>query len=224
MNKRKISFIICINNEKYWNECITYLNRLIVPEGYEIDVIEVHDAISMCAGYNEGMRASDAKYKIYMHQDVFITDQWFLTEILEIFEYDSSIGMIGLVGSCGIPEDAVVWHGNRISRIYRAGNEDIESLANKAVLQTNKIMDVDGIDGLLMVTSTDLSWREDVFTGWDFYDLSQSREFISAGYRVVVPDYDRPFAVHDDGMVLNLTNYDRYRKLFLETYFSHNRG
>ena len=128
--------------------------------------------------------------------------------------------MVGLVGSIGMPRDAVVWHGQRVSSIYRAGNTDINSLREKALYDASKIKSVDGVDGLLIATSVDIPWREDVFDGWDFYDLSQSREFINAGYKVVVPDYGRPFVVHDDGMVLNLANYDKYRKIFLKRYFS----
>lgn len=35
----------------------------------------------MCAAYNLGMQSSDAKYKIYMHQDVFIRNEEFLADI-----------------------------------------------------------------------------------------------------------------------------------------------
>lgn len=220
MNDKQICIIACINNDRYWNECLEYLGRLIVPDGYELVLLEIRNATSMCAGYNEALGASDAKYKIYLHQDVFITDPWFLFELLEIFENNSSIGMVGLVGSIGMPRDAVVWHGQRVSSIYRAGNTDINSLREKALYDASKIKSVDGVDGLLIATSVDIPWREDVFDGWDFYDLSQSREFINAGYKVVVPDYGRPFVVHDDGMVLNLANYDKYRKIFLKRYFS----
>ena len=53
----------------------------------------------MCAGYNAAMRDSDAKIKIYMHQDVFIADKDFLLKLLEIFDSDSHIGMVGMVGA-----------------------------------------------------------------------------------------------------------------------------
>ena len=31
--------------------------------------------------------------------------------------------------------------------------------------------EVEGVDGLLMATQYDIPWREDLFDGWDFYDL-----------------------------------------------------
>ena len=72
MNNKKICFIICVNNKQYLSECQYYINNLIVPQGYEIDCITVWDAPSMTSGYNAAMKASDAKYKIYIHQDVFL--------------------------------------------------------------------------------------------------------------------------------------------------------
>ena len=66
---------------------------------------------------------------------------------------------------------------------------------------------VEAVDGLLMVTQYDLKWREDIFTGWDFYDASQSQEFLQNGYKVVVPYMETAWCVHDDG-ILNLKYYN----------------
>lgn len=217
-NDKKISIITCVNNDRYWDECLFYLSDLYIPDGYEVNIIEIRDAKSMCSGYNEGMNSSDATYKIYMHQDVFITDKWFLYELLDIFNAENTIGMVGLVGSVKLPEDAVVWHGPRVSTIYRKGNNNIDILEEKPNLLPDRLAVVDAVDGLLIATNRDIEWREDLFIGWDFYDASQAREFMKAGYKVVVPDYNRPIAVHDDGMVLNLENYDHYRKIFINEY------
>lgn len=47
MNENKIAFIICTNNQLYFNECCYYINRLLLPEGFERDVIGIEDAPSM---------------------------------------------------------------------------------------------------------------------------------------------------------------------------------
>ena len=72
MNDRLVAFIICVNNERKYEECRYYLDRLCVPEGYSTDIISIQGAPSMAAGYNAGMENSDAKYKVYLHQDVLI--------------------------------------------------------------------------------------------------------------------------------------------------------
>ena len=70
MNEKKICFIACVNDIDFFNECLLYIDRLYVPDGFEIDVLSIEEAKSMTSGYNEGMNASDAKYKIYLHQDI----------------------------------------------------------------------------------------------------------------------------------------------------------
>ena len=83
MNENKIAFIICTNNELYCDECIWYINQLIVPDGYVIDIISISDADSICEAYNAAMKSSDAKYKVYLHQDVFIYNRQFIIDILK---------------------------------------------------------------------------------------------------------------------------------------------
>ena len=75
MNQNKFAFIICSNNETFLNECITYINLLEVPQDYEIELLTITDAPCITSGYNEGMSSTDAKYKIYLHQDVFLLNR-----------------------------------------------------------------------------------------------------------------------------------------------------
>ena len=72
MNEKEIAFIICVNDENEFKEALNYIDALNVPEGYHTDVIAVREAPSMAAGYNAAMQSSNAKYKIYIHQDVFL--------------------------------------------------------------------------------------------------------------------------------------------------------
>ena len=67
MNAYKICFIMCVNDQLYLNECISYIEHLSLPEGFEREIIPVEGAVSMTSGYNQAMRQSDAKYKVYLH-------------------------------------------------------------------------------------------------------------------------------------------------------------
>jgi len=216
MNEHKFQFIICSNNEDFLAECITYLSLLDVPEGYSADVISISEAASMAAGYNEGMRASDAKYKIYLHQDVFIIYRKFLYALLEIFESDLQIGMIGMVGSPRMPSCGIMWYGAREGGGY--GTIPLQKPYEEYEYSLEDgLHEVEAIDGFIMITCQDLPWREDLFDGWDFYDVSQSFEFRKQGYKIVVPEQVSPWCKHDDGFI-NLSCYDKYRKLFLREY------
>lgn len=212
MNHKKFCFILCVNQERYRKECLYYLDHLRIPEGYEIDVLTIEGAESITSGYNAGMQASDAKYKIYLHQDVFIVNRDFLSDILNVFQ-DPSIGMLGMVGAPKLPDHAVMWYGERVGRLY--ANAVVQS--GVSIMGEGRLCDVEAIDGLLMATQYDVPWRSDLFTRWDFYDVSQSFEFRRRGYRVVVPAMERPWCIHDDGF-LNLCNYYDERKKFLAEY------
>ena len=118
MNGKEICFIMCTNNRRYMEEAIHYITHLRVPEGYEISFLAIEDAKSMTAGYNEGMQASNAKYKVYLHQDTFITYSNFLVDCIQLFEKDPQIGMIGTIGIPKMPESGIMWDGERVGKVY----------------------------------------------------------------------------------------------------------
>lgn len=214
MNDRKICFIMCANNQDYIEEQVQYLNRLQIPQGYEIDVLTVQGAASMTSGYNEAMRASDAKYKVYLHQDTFIINKNFIADLLELFQ-EEQVGLVGMVGAPHLPENAIMWNDFRCGKlyssiIYQAGISVIGEMSGK-------YEEVEAVDGFLMATQYDVEWREDIFQKWDFYDVSQSFEFRRRGYKVVVPNVEEPWCIHDDGF-FNLKNYYVERKKFLAEY------
>lgn len=213
MDDKKICFIMCTNDDLYANEAMYFINSLNVPEGYTVDILTVQEAESMTAGYNEGMLASDAKYKVYLHQDVMIVEKDFIFKLLDIFR-DKEVGMIGMVGCPEMPENRVMWFAKRIGRIYANNIFSIADLNFGA--SEGKYQEVEAIDGLLMATQYDIRWREDIFDKWDYYDASQSREFINAGYKVVVPSMDSPWCIHDDGFVELDSYYEQRKKFRLE--------
>ena len=218
MNDRKICFIACVNDKDFFSECMLYISRLYIPDGYEMDLISIEEAKSMTSGYNEGMNASDAKYKIYLHQDTFITDKFFLQELIDIFTSDPTVGMVGIVGAPKMSEDGCMWNKERVWALYTEFNHDSGKCDCYSKPGTYQCVSVEAIDGLLMATQYDIPWRDDIFTEFDFYDASQSMEFIRKGYKVVVPIMEKPICVHDDGLILGLVNYDNNRKKYLAEY------
>ncbi len=222
MNDHKFAFIICTNNEIYMQECLTYLNQLIVPDGYETDILTIQEADCIASGYNYGMSATDAKYKIYMHQDVFITNTHFLSDILTIFQSDSSIGMIGMVGYPTISPTGFMWCSKGVGAKPMYGVKqaypDADYTGYRYSFTDDNITDVALIDGLMMITSHDLPWDAETLQDWHFYDAFHSMQFLLEGYRIVVPNQRLPWVIHDDGQFLSMWGYNKYRKLFMEKY------
>lgn len=226
MNDKKICFIACVNNDKYEQEMLNYISLLVVPDGYEIDYLSIRNSTSMCAGYNEGMQSTDAKYKVYLHQDTFIINPNFLLDILSIFK-NPQIGMLGLVGSPILPDNCIMWTGPRVGKVFKSTyysthvNEPDPAQFPGGIdctpMENIRYQDVQAVDGFLIATQTDVPWREDIFTHYDFYDISQSSEMRKAGFRVVVPYQNMPWCMHDDGF-LNLSFYEDERKKYIENY------
>lgn len=216
MNTKQIAFIICINNMQYYSECVRYIQELEVPEGYSTDIISIQEADSMTQGYNAGMQASDAKYKVYLHHDTFILNKNFIADILKIFQQDETIGMMGVIGAQNLSADANCYLNWNIGRIV-AYNGRCTIEGDFSQILGESYIPVKAIEGLIMVTQYDIPWREDFLDGWDFYDISQSLEMQKRGYKVVVPYQETPWCYHDCG-IFTLKTYDFYRHRMILEY------
>lgn len=215
-NDKEISFILCYNNPQYKKECCSYLEELEIPGGgYTIEIIPILGAKSIASAYNQGMQQTDAKYKIYLHQDVLIWNRRFIYDMLEIFD-NSNIGMFGVLGGIDIPDDGVLYRAWNIGMAYACDTQDV-GIKQGINPEPGTCREVEAIDGMLMVTQYDILWREDLFDGWDFYDISQSFEFRKHGYKVVVPFQEEPWCMHSCGRT-KLQNYNQGRKVLLQEY------
>lgn len=179
MQNRKIAFILCVNDEVYYQECLFYINRLRLPEGFEAEIFPVRQADSIYQGYQQAMEQTDAEYKIYMHQDVFLINPDFLLEMVRLFERHPQAALTGVMGAGGISAD------RRFYRSWDLGNV-IGCNEKKAFLNDLNRAEAKAriLDGMLLMTRVDIPWRVDVLSGWDFYDISQSLEFGEAGYEI----------------------------------------
>ena len=164
---------------------------------------------------------SKSKYKVYMHQDTFIVNKNFIYDLLNIFK-DENVGMFGACGCSKLPKDAVWWNDENIKgKIYQNVSETmlLDDFEVKGIDEDRR---VEAIDGVVMVTQYDIPWREDIFDGWHFYDLSQCVEFRRKGYDVIVPYQKEPWFLHDCGFVSVDNGYEKYREKML-AYLSENK-
>ncbi len=175
MDDKKICFIACVDNYKndYLSEKICNLH---VPEGYTVEYFGVTEATSMCSGYNEAASISDAKFKIYIRQDIEFCNYNLIDDLLNIFNSSSKIGIVGTVGVDRMPVDMVVEHG-----IMYGPDSD------KTILVDNKFMEVLAVTGNFVATQVDLLWDEKNIDDWYFYALSHCALMRQNGYKIVVP-------------------------------------
>lgn len=201
-----VSFIVCVNDEIKFEKMLSHIYDLNKSYNVNVEVIPLRHSKSMCSAYNLGMRNANGRIKVYMHQDVYITNVDFIDDILEIFE-DRDIGIIGLAGAKDIPSNgryssSLNKYGHLIHYMI-PGKKEVWKFGNF----DNEIEDVICVDGLLMATQYDIKWREDIFDHFHFYDISQCIEFKKRGYRVVIPNMEAPWCIHDCGK----SDYRRYK-------------
>ncbi|MDD2420864.1 MAG: glycosyltransferase family protein [Heliobacteriaceae bacterium] len=212
----QILFVTCVDDETLSQECLNHIRQLTLPPGFQAEVVQLRGATSLAQGYNNAMKASGAKYKVYLHQDTFIINRNFIPDLLALFQHHPTLGLLGMVGCRQLPPTGVWWEGlscegkvlTYVNTFYLLNFSDGQM----------PFSPVAAVDGLLIATQYDLPWREDLFDGFHFYDTSQSQEFIKKGYLVGVPCQKEPWCLHFSGANPNISTYDHYRRIFLKNY------
>lgn len=215
--EKKVAFITCVNNELLYEETVLYLKHIQVPKDMQVEYIGIRNAASMAAGYNEGMRQSNAKYKVYLHQDTLVVNKTLVADMLRIFSHEN-IGALGVIGCRRLPKSGIWWDGMRTyGHVLHAC--EAESITDTTCMEPKgDYVEVEAIDGLIMATQYDLPWREDLFTGWHFYEISQCKELERKGYKTVIPRQTDFWCIHLPKEKALAPSYKQYQKIFLKEY------
>jgi hypothetical protein len=220
MNNNKIAFIICVLNESQFKACASYINDLEIPLGIEVDVISIRESNNIAQAYNNGLNQTDAKYKVYLHSNTYIINKSLIKDILDIFVNNNQVGLIGVVGAKRLPASGLWWND-----VCKVGEVNILNNGTKEYYKLNNIIEkyeiVEAVDGLIMATQFDIKWKEEIFDGLYFYDISECMEFNKKGFQVVVPRQEKTWCIHDWGTEVDseLQNEtEKYRKIFLKEY------
>ena len=214
---RKIAFITCVNKPEIYGEALLYMKQLRLPEGMEAEFISIEGARSMCGGYNQGMAGTDADYKVYVHQDTLIVNKNFVFDLLKLFS-DKSIGIVGMIGARKLPASGVWWDA------MRTYGKVLHACEPECVVETACMeppvdwLEVEALDGLLLATAVDVPWREDLFDGWHFYDVSMCKEIQRLGYKAAVPRQDDFWCIHCPKEKPLDGTYKFYQRRFLREY------
>lgn len=221
LDDKKIAFITCVNSDWWYSECLLYLKHLKIPENMTAEYIDVRNAASMTAGYNRAMKNSNAKYKIYLHQDTLVVNRNLIGDLLKIFRADEKIGVIGMIGCMNLPKSGVWWDGMRTyGRVLHACEPEsvVDSHCDEP---EGDYQEVEAVDGLFLATQYDLEWREDLFDGWHMYDASICKEMSRAGYKIAIPNQEKDFwCIHCPKEKPLDPKYRRYQKIFVREYGS----
>jgi GT2 family glycosyltransferase len=182
----KICFITVVKHDDQYALCQTAIAELKVPADMVIDSIAIRDADSMAEAYNAAMKASDARYKIYLQDNLIILDKDFLNMLVDMFKAHPEIGIAGAVGSSDLPKDGMYWDGSLVGAYYSQVSADEQVIAYTYSKDPEVPVNAMWLDGCILCTQYDIPWREDLFKGSNYYDLSQCMEFHRKGYQSAV--------------------------------------
>lgn len=221
-DEQKIAVFFCTNDSQYASECVAYLKRLEIPSRMKMEIIEIWNAPGMAAGYNAAMMSTDAKYKLYIHHDTFLLQQDIMVKLVDVFSSRESLGMLGIFGSTNL-QDSALWYKSSWDESRLNLYQDAVLEIHRSVSEKNQgiIEAAEAIDGVFIATSKDVYWREDLFDGWHFYDISQGYEFRKYGYETAFYMDSKIWALHETTMKKDpIDTYEKYRRIFQREYLN----
>ena len=181
MNEKKIA-VIAQCDASGVSAIRPYLAAIDVPQGYEVELIEVFADGNVADTYQRIMGQSDAKYKVYLAAGSILLRLNFFEEMLRVFE-DPMIGVMGLVGAKQLSTTGLLATSPFVKgRLLYADDTDF----NGADID-GEMEEVMAVSGDLIATQYDIPWRSDLFHSDCFYAEAQCIEFRRKGYRTALP-------------------------------------
>jgi len=180
-----ISVIVCsIDPVKFANVSANFA-RCFPNDTHEI--IGVHDAASLCEGYNRGLAKARGKVCIFSHDDIeILTDDVGET----LYRQLQTADVIGVAGTNRL--HGMGWANSGINFAYGAvaagvpGDYEVTLFGAEAELQTGMM----ALDGVFIATRRELAtavgFDERTFDGWHGYDTDFTLRSYLAGYRIAV--------------------------------------
>ncbi len=186
--RQKVSAIICSIRPDYFASIKKKVSEQFVRHDFE--VIGIHDAKSLCEGYNRGAAIAKGHVLIFCHDDIEFATANFGERLLHHLTNHDLVGVAG--ASCLVDAD---WghaglptvHGQILHR--PRGQQDY--LYFCAGLQAPVVKNIQALDGAFIGMRREV-WEavrfdEATFDGFHLYDIDFTYRAHLAGYRLAVP-------------------------------------
>lgn len=180
-----ISVIVCsIDSAKFAALKSTYAQHM-GEEPYEI--VGIHDAKSLCEGYNRGLRQARGELCVFSHDDIeILSDDLGATLRRHLEDWD----VVGVAGTTRMHAMGWANSGIRYARgvvTHRVdGGYEVKFLGAPEAVNG----DIQGLDGVFIAARRDVAERvgfdEVTFDGWHGYDTDFTFRCYLAGYRLAV--------------------------------------
>lgn len=184
---RRISIIICsIKPERFDKVCANYHALL---SGVQHEIIGIHDARSLCDGYNRGIRRSTGEILVFSHDDIEIVSPDFAAKLLAYLTRYDLIGVAGttrLIGGNWLYAGWPHIYGQIGSPGAQPGSIKVRVFQMRGVVTEN----AQAIDGIFFAVRREVVGRigfdEATFDGWHLYDIDFTYSAHLAGFRAAI--------------------------------------
>ena len=186
-DRRRVSLVVCsIRPEKFDAVCANYRALLRdVPH----EIIGIHDARSLCEGYNRGIRRSTGEIVILSHDDVVILNPDFAARLCAHLSDQDLIGVAGttrLIGGNWVDAGWPHLHGQIGSQIHQPGKLVVTAYQVRGAT----VSGAQALDGAFLALRREaferVQFDERTFDGWHLYDLDFVFSAHLAGLRTAV--------------------------------------
>lgn len=193
--ENKIFFIIIGSDQWVISENLRYINEIVIPEGMSAEYIVVPEGEILSQTLENAMLQSDAKYKVYLDQNVFIIDKEFLVKADKIFSEYPDIAMLG---SCGFYKKDDQSEMEVKGHYIYMGNDSATSYVKEIGKEEKSgIIEVMALDRHFMMTSVDTFWNGDNAN----FNIVKSVELRRKKYKTVIFVDDNPTVIFDNGIL-----------------------
>jgi len=193
--KMRIQFCICYSDVFCYQKALSCIDNLVLPEGVEVFISAVSEAENIAEAYNAVTDYDEFDYRVYMYENVYIVNQSFIADVIEVFCQDDTIGMLGVLGEKKEKSD----------QKYGKWNVGCIDICNE--YRTTRInyncdsyySEVDILNGVILVTKLNFKWKSLANDKNGYFDLVQSEQVREMGYKLVVPKQDTVWCLYEFG-------------------------
>jgi len=186
-DRRRVSVVICsIRPEKFDAVCANYRALLA---GVPHEIIGIHDARSLCEGYNRGIRRASGDVIVLSHDDVVLVNPDFAARLLAHLSNHDLVGVAGttrLISGNWIDAGWPHLHGQIASQIHQPGRLVVTAYQIRAAT----VPGAQALDGAFLALRREaferVQFDERTFDGWHLYDLDFVYSAHLAGLRIAV--------------------------------------
>jgi hypothetical protein len=185
-DRRSVSVVVCsIDDAKHRRVCAHY-ERLFAHHPCEI--VSIRDAKSLCEGYNRGFARSSGEIVIFSHDDIEIASDDFARRL---FAHLSSNDVVGIAGASRL--NGPSWtspgqpylHGCVVHCLQGGRRYNLQCFGPDSSDEPIKVL-----DGVFIAARRDvcrtITFDEETFDGFHFYDLDFTCRAFAAGFRLAV--------------------------------------